>query len=243
MGWGTSASVGDGLYKGTKLGAKNESTMDNSPLHDETMFDSGTGCLDAADVGLNSIAGGGCRGSGGLGRSSSATRRPPSGYCTRANALRARIGMTNCGTSSRKIFANRRWSGDFVKPPGPHQLLSVAGGCRRCRTAAGSSLAVLNDPKKFGGKWRLPSITRDDPAYHDNVYWRGRVWPPLNYLTYQGLKRAGLDEMAAMPRRWIQRRDVQRRLGEAGSARRISPPRPALPTISRIPISSMAGAR
>src|SRR5690606_16355836 len=54
MGWGTSANVGSGLYKGTKLGAKNESTMDNSPLHDETVFDAATGCLDAADVALNS---------------------------------------------------------------------------------------------------------------------------------------------------------------------------------------------
>ena len=56
---------------------------------------------------------------------------------------------------------------------------------------------ALADPAKFGGKWRLPSVTRDDPAYHDNVYWRGRIWPPLNYLTYQGLKRAGFDSVAA----------------------------------------------
>ncbi len=32
----------------------------------------------------------------------------------------------------------------------------------------------LDDPKAFGGEHRLPSVTRDDPAYHDNVYWRGR---------------------------------------------------------------------
>jgi putative isomerase len=52
-------------------------------------------------------------------------------------------------------------------------------------------LQWLHDEKAFGGAHRLPSVTRDDPAYHDNVYWRGRVWPPLNYLTYGGLKRCG----------------------------------------------------
>ena len=51
-------------------------------------------------------------------------------------------------------------------------------------------LRWLDDPRKFGGFWRLPSVTRDDPAYHDNVYWRGRIWPPLNLLTYLGLRRA-----------------------------------------------------
>jgi putative isomerase len=57
-------------------------------------------------------------------------------------------------------------------------------------------LRWLDDPRKFGGFWRLPSVTRDDPAYNDNVYWRGRVWPPLNLLTYLGLRRAGEDAAA-----------------------------------------------
>jgi putative isomerase len=57
-------------------------------------------------------------------------------------------------------------------------------------------LRWLDDPRKFGGFWRLPSVTRDDPAYRDNVYWRGRIWPPLNLLTYLGLRRAGLDAAA-----------------------------------------------
>jgi putative isomerase len=52
-------------------------------------------------------------------------------------------------------------------------------------------LRLLDDPRKFGGDWLLPSVTRDDPAFGDNVYWRGRVWPPLNFLTYHGLKRYG----------------------------------------------------
>jgi putative isomerase len=57
-------------------------------------------------------------------------------------------------------------------------------------------LPLLTDVTKFGGTWRLPSCTRDDPAFRDNVYWRGRVWPPLNFLVWYGLKRYGFDAEA-----------------------------------------------
>jgi glycogen debranching enzyme len=34
----------------------------------------------------------------------------------------------------------------------------------------------------------LPTIARNDPAYPDQHYWRGRVWAPLNFLTYMAMK-------------------------------------------------------
>ena len=56
----------------------------------------------------------------------------------------------------------------------------------------------------------MPTLSRDDKEYgkpsfvqHDGqifppyCYWRGTIWPPTNYLVYEGLKRYGLDETAA----------------------------------------------
>jgi hypothetical protein len=57
-------------------------------------------------------------------------------------------------------------------------------------------LTVLLDERKFWGQYVLPTISRDDAAFSDQQYWRGTIWPPPNYLVYQGLRRYGLDEVA-----------------------------------------------
>jgi len=45
----------------------------------------------------------------------------------------------------------------------------------------------LLNPREFGGEWVISSIARDDPAFRDQDYWRGRIWGPMNYLVYLGL--------------------------------------------------------
>jgi glycogen debranching enzyme len=37
-------------------------------------------------------------------------------------------------------------------------------------------------------KYSIPSIARNDPAFGDNNYWRGRTWGPMNFLVYIGLQ-------------------------------------------------------
>jgi glycogen debranching enzyme len=39
----------------------------------------------------------------------------------------------------------------------------------------------LRNPDEFWGEWVLPSIARNDPAYPDQTYWRGRIWAPMNF--------------------------------------------------------------
>jgi len=51
---------------------------------------------------------------------------------------------------------------------------------------------VINEhfynPVEFWGDYIIPSISRNDPAYPEQHYWRGRIWAPMNFLTYYGLK-------------------------------------------------------
>jgi len=50
------------------------------------------------------------------------------------------------------------------------------------------------NPEEFWGEWILPATPRNDPAYKDNTYWRGRIWAPLNFLVYMGLRNYDLPE-------------------------------------------------
>jgi putative isomerase len=192
LAWGTSP-VGDGLYKRTKLGAKNESSMDNSPTHDEAAYDPNSGCLDQADVGLNSLIA-----LDGEILALFARRRGDAKTADRLEAraatLRSRI-RDRLWDPQRAIFANRRWNGNFIRSLAPTSFYPMLAGAASAAQQA-KLLDWLHDTNAFGGPHRLPSVTRDDPAYHDNVYWRGRVWPPLNYLTYGALKRCGHREDA-----------------------------------------------
>ena len=46
---------------------------------------------------------------------------------------------------------------------------------------------LLNDDE-FWGEWVIPVTPRNDPAFGDNDYWRGRIWGPTNFLVYLGLR-------------------------------------------------------
>ncbi len=42
---------------------------------------------------------------------------------------------------------------------------------------------------KFWGRFLLPTLAYDDPAWPQQTYWRGHVWPSCNYIVWQGLLR------------------------------------------------------
>jgi hypothetical protein len=57
---------------------------------------------------------------------------------------------------------------------------------------AGASLFVSVDGVKA-----MASMAPDDPAFEPSRYWRGPVWPMLNWVAYRGLRRYGYDTEAA----------------------------------------------
>ena len=191
--YGTSP-VGDGLYRGTALAARDESSMDNSPVHDEAVLVPEHHTLDCEDVALNSllVLDGEmlALAAAELGRQDEARRLE-----VRARALAARISEA-LWDPEREVFANRLWSGRFVSSIAPTSFYPLAAGAASPAQAR-ALIGWLEDPHRFGGRFVLPSVSRDDPACRDNVYWRGRIWPPLNFVVYQGLRRCGFDDEAS----------------------------------------------
>ena len=163
-------------------------------MHDEARYDPETRTLDSADVGLNSLLALDAEMLGliaaELGHAEAA-----SGHAGVAAALRQRI-RTELWDESRGLFANRLWSGAFVRSVGPTSFYPLICGAATPEQTDWL-LEHLADPATFGGRFVIPGTARDDPAARDNSYWRGRIWPPLNYMVWQGLRRAGRREAAS----------------------------------------------
>lgn len=98
-------------------------------------------------------------------------------------------------------YFNRRWipkDGSWFNPQmAPDIFFSLLG-----KVAPADRAEILRklfyDPRKFAGEWILPTISRDDPMYPRQDYWRGKVWGPINWLVYQGFKIHEWDHEARM---------------------------------------------
>ncbi len=108
-----------------------------------------------------------------------------------------RMALSRLWDEKQGIFANRdSETREFSTRISSTNLYPLMAGAAAPVQARRMIDGFFLDPKKLGGEWILPSITRDDTAYSEQHYWRGRIWAPLNYLVYRGLKRAELHDEA-----------------------------------------------
>jgi putative isomerase len=94
------------------------------------------------------------------------------------------------------FYFDRHWDGRFSNRKAASNFYPLIARIPDEKRAALMIRRLLN-PKEFWGDYVLPSISRDDPLFKDQQYWRGTIWPPTNYLVYQGLKACGFDPVAA----------------------------------------------
>ncbi|CAN5309025.1 hypothetical protein BH20ACT24_BH20ACT24_08450 [soil metagenome] len=224
-----SSPVGDGHFVHTKLAAMDESAMDNSPVHDEATFDVTTHTLDVEDVGLNSLL---VLEGEMLSRASALLGDRPDQLVaveTRTEDLRSRV-RGGLWDPDRQVFANRLWDGRFARSLAPTSFYPMLAGIATKEQAEAMVRHHLLDTTRFWGEHPVAGTPHDDPAASDNVYWRGRVWPPFNYLVYRGLRRYGYDDVAGelakrsvamFDREWANRRcyeNYNQRTGEGGDS-------------------------
>jgi hypothetical protein len=93
------------------------------------------------------------------------------------------------------FYFDRHWDGRFSTRKAASNFYPLLARIPDQKRALLMIKHLLN-PKEFWGDYILPTISRDDPLYKDQQYWRGTAWPPTNYLVYQGLKAYGFDAVA-----------------------------------------------
>lgn len=57
-------------------------------------------------------------------------------------------------------------------------------------------LAHLQDPSEFWGRFALPTVAYNDPAYNPDKMWRGPVWANINYFFIEALNAIGEGQLA-----------------------------------------------
>ncbi len=178
----------------TLQAARYESGLDNSPLYDDAEFDPIANTMRVADVGLNAAyamdAWALARLADVLGDTASAAR------LTEEHKRMSKLVNEKLWCEEEGIFLNRRWDGSFVKRLAPTLFYPMAGRIVDCRTAERMVGIHLLNESEFWGEHVIPSISRNDAAYKDQAYWRGRIWGPMNWLVYEGLRAYGLDHIA-----------------------------------------------
>lgn len=171
-----------------RFGASLESGLDNSPMYDDIPFDPVTHRLALWDVGLNSLYVADCESLADiatiLGRAGDAAE-----LHTRAEAVRKAM-QERLWCEAVGLFLNRRTdTGTFSDRIAPTCFYALLAGAATPGQAVRMIVEHFSNPQEFGGEWILPSIARNDPAYPEQSYWRGRIWGPMNFLVYLGLRR------------------------------------------------------
>jgi putative isomerase len=186
------ANLDDGS-KGTWQGAVYESGLDNSPMYDGTFYNPRTHLLEYADVGMTSLYIADCDA---LAEMADEIGRTAEAKELRERAARYRAKLATLWDEKAGIFLNKDLHtgqrNTRLSPTNFYPLLAKAATPEQARTMIEKHL--LNKDE-FWGEWIMPSIARNDPAFRDQEYWRGRIWGPMNYLVYLGLQ--NYDDAAA----------------------------------------------
>jgi neutral trehalase len=179
----------DDSSAGTWQGAIYESGLDNSPMYDGTTYNKQSHLLEYADVGLMSMYVADCDA---LVEIANALDMPAEAKELKERGERYRAKLATMWNEEADIFLNKDLhTGKPVlrlSPSNLYPLLAHAATPEQAKTMIEKHL--LN-PTEFWGEWVIPSIARNDPAFADQQYWRGRIWGPMNYLVYLGLRNYG----------------------------------------------------
>jgi len=94
------------------------------------------------------------------------------------------------------FYFDRHWDGRFSNKKASSNFYPLLARIPDEEQAL-RMLRHLLDSDEFWGDYVIPTISKDDPAFKDQQYWRGTIWPPTNYLVYQGLKAYRFDAAAS----------------------------------------------
>jgi len=171
---------------GTLQAAKWESGIDNGPVFDDAFFNTQTHEMELADTGLMGMY---IADADALAEIAGVLGRKDDAAWLHASAQKYSARLATLWDANAHIFLDKDLHTGKIDsrlaPTSFYPMLSKTATPEQVDEMLGRHL--LN-PDEFWGDRVLPSIARNDPAFKDQDYWRGRIWGPMNYLVYLGLR-------------------------------------------------------
>ena len=170
---------------GDTYGGALESGMDNSPMYDDVPFDKETSKLLLEDVGLTGLFINDCNYLISLAK----ILNKEDDIKVLENRLNeASIGLSSLWSEKDGMYLNR--------------YVNTKEFSYRLSPTLFFALFDKNIPKdhveklekhyfntdEFYGKYMIPTIARNDKSFSEQLYWRGRIWAPINFLVYLAMK-------------------------------------------------------
>ncbi|MBV6654914.1 MAG: hypothetical protein KI786_14210, partial [Mameliella sp.] len=162
-----------------------ETGIDDSPMYLDATFDAERNVMNMHDVGLNAMYISDCRilakMAKTLGKKADAKR-----LTNRADQLEKAIQAL--WNAENQLFQNydleKASFSERISPTAFYPLL--AGTATPEQAKAMIEQHMLNE-EEFWGEWALPSISKNDPLFYKQRYWKGAIWAPMNFLVYMGM--------------------------------------------------------
>jgi hypothetical protein len=179
----------------TRRTAGYESGMDDSPMYEGVPFNKGKNTLELQDVGLTSLV---IADSLALVEMAEVLEREAEAAELRERAVTLSRNLEQLWDEETGLYLNRRSdSGQLSHRLSPTLFYPLLAGVPDSDRTQRIVAEHLMNPEEFWGDWVVPSIARNDPAFGMQRYWKGAVWPPLNFLTYLSLRHAWFREEAS----------------------------------------------
>lgn len=166
-------------------GAVLESGLDNSPMYDGVSYNKQKHLLEQNDVGMSSLYIMDC--------DYLALIAEELGHKEDVSELKKRVGdyrnnLAGLWDDKTGFYYNRSTKDmKFNYRTSPTCFYPLLAKVPTQKQAERMIKEHLLNTDEFWGEYVIPSVPKNDPAFKDNEYWRGRIWAPLNFLVYLGL--------------------------------------------------------
>ena len=188
LSWGSHKSknpYGDSSYVNLKA-AIVETGIDDSPMYVDASFDVEKGLMLLHDVGLNAMYIGDCEA---LIQMAKVLGKEEDEKRLKKRVKQFKKQIQSLWNKENGLFQNYDLvKQSFINRISPTSFYPMIAGTAKERQVKQMINEHLLNEDEFWGEWVLPSISKKDPLYPKQKYWKGAIWAPMNFLVYIGMQ-------------------------------------------------------